>query len=436
MTTGKESQSPCSEQQNKPRVVSDPALEQMIMKHVRENGGTAAVGGQDFIQGLVRTAMQALLKAEMEEHLGYEKHAPEGRKSGNSRNGVDTKTIRGDFGEVEIEVPRDRNATFQPQIVKKREANVGMFSEKIISLYARGMSTREIEDHLREMYQIEISPTFISRATEALEQEITEWQNRPLERLYPVLYVDGMRVPVRSGDGGKGSQVLNKVVYTVLGVSISGVQSVLGLWISETESASFWLKVCNDLKARGVQDVLIACADGLTGLPDAIRSVFPDVDVQGCVVHQIRNATKFVSWANRKAFCGDMRKIYTAPTVEAAALALDELEQKWGSKYPMSIQSWRRNWDILTTFFKYPVELRKIIYTTNAIESLHAQMRKNTANRKVFPSDASALKLLYLNVRNFSNKWTKKHNWDIVMNQLSIMFADRIKIDALDGGSY
>jgi transposase-like protein len=420
----------------KTEIVADKVLEQVIMKHVRENGGTAAVGGQDFIQGLVKTAMQALLKTEMEEHLGYEKHAPEGRKTGNSRNGVDSKTIRGDFGQVEIEVPRDRNSSFEPQVVKKRESNVGMFSEKVISLYARGMSTREIEDHLREMYQIEISPTFISRATEALEQEIVEWQNRPLERLYPILYVDGMRVPVRSGDGGKGSQVVNKVVYTVLGVSISGVQSVLGLWISETESASFWLKVCNDLKARGTQDILVACADGLTGLPDAIRSVFPDVDVQGCVVHQIRNATKFVSWANRKKFCADMRQIYTAPTVEAAALALDALETIWGARYPMSIQSWRRNWDILTTFFKYPVELRKIIYTTNAIESLHAQMRKNTSNRKVFPNDTSALKLLYLNVRNFSNKWTKKQNWDIVMNQLSIMFADRIKFDALDGARY
>jgi transposase-like protein len=408
----------------------------MIKKHVLENGGTKAFNGQEFIQELVKNTFQALLQAEMSEHLGYDKNDPQGKNSGNTRNGTDSKMIRGDFGQIEIEVPRDRNSSFEPQIVKKRESNVGMFSEKVISLYARGMTTREIEDHLKEMYDIEVSPTFISRATEALEGEITEWQNRPLERLYPILYVDGMRVPVRSGDGGKGSQVINKVVYTVLGVGISGTQTVLGLWISETESASFWLKVCNDLKARGVEDLLIACVDGLTGLPDAIRAVFPDTDVQGCVVHQIRNATKFVSWANRKQFCADMRLIYTAPTIEAAELALDNLDKKWGARYPMSIQSWRRNWDILTTFFKYPVELRRIIYTTNAIESLHSQMRKNTSNRKVFPNDQAALKLLYLNVKNFTNKWTKKQNWDIVMNQLSIMFADRINFDALDGARY
>jgi transposase-like protein len=415
---------------------TDKMLQDMIKKHVLENGGTKAFNGQEFIQELVKNTFQALLQAEMSEHLGYDKNDPQGKNSGNTRNGTDSKMIRGDFGQIEIEVPRDRNSSFEPQIVKKRESNVGMFSEKVISLYARGMTTREIEDHLKEMYDIEVSPTFISRATEALEGEITEWQNRPLERLYPILYVDGMRVPVRSGDGGKGSQVINKVVYTVLGVGISGTQTVLGLWISETESASFWLKVCNDLKARGVEDLLIACVDGLTGLPDAIRAVFPDTDVQGCVVHQIRNATKFVSWANRKQFCADMRLIYTAPTIEAAELALDNLDKKWGARYPMSIQSWRRNWDILTTFFKYPVELRRIIYTTNAIESLHSQMRKNTSNRKVFPNDQAALKLLYLNVKNFTNKWTKKQNWDIVMNQLSIMFADRINFDALDGARY
>ena len=410
-------------------LIQDPqALKKLLIAQVRSGGGTQAFDSKAVLQSLVKQTVEAFLEVEMEEHLGYPKHAPEGRGSGNSRNGATPKTIRGDFGEVEIETPRDRNGEFDPKIVGKRQTSVGNFSEAVVSLYARGMSTREIEDHVKQIYGIEISPQFVSRATEQLHQQIVDWQSRPLERIYPVVFVDGLRVAVRSDKG-----ILNKCVYTVLGVGVAGRQEVLGLWIEETEGARFWIKVFNDLKARGVQDILVLCGDGLTGLPDAVRSIFPQADVQLCVVHQIRNATKFVSYRDRKPFCAAMRPIYTAPTAEAAALALDRFAEAWGARYPMSVASWRNHWDGLTAFFKYPVEFRRLIYTTNAIESLHSQMRKNIASRKVFPHDEAVIKILFLNIRNFSLRWTRRQGWDIVMNQLAVLFADRLKPEVLDG---
>lgn len=409
-------------------LLQDPeALKKLLMAQVRAGGGSQALDAKALVQNLVKQTFEALLEVEMEEHLGYAKHAPEGRGSGNSRNGVTAKTVRGDFGEVEIETPRDRNGEFDPKIVGKRQTSVGNFTEVVISLYARGMSTREIEDHVKQLYGIDISPQFVSRATEQLHQQITDWQSRPLERVYPVVFVDGLRVAVRSEKG-----ILKKCVYTVLGVGVGGRQEVLGLWVEETEGARFWLKVFNDLKARGVQDILVLCGDGLTGLPEAVRSVYPHTDVQLCVVHQVRNATKFVSFKDRKPFCAAMRPIYTAPNVEAAELALDRFEQAWGARYPMSVASWRRNWDGLTAFFKYPVEFRRLIYTTNAIESLHSQMRKNIATRKVFPNDDSVIKILFLNIRNFSNRWSRRQGWDIVMNQLAVIFGDRLKPEVGD----
>jgi transposase-like protein len=402
-----------------------------LIEEVRAAGGTKAFYGKhDVIKELTRAAFQALLNAEMEEHLGYKENEREVKETTNSRNGRGKKKIRGDFGEVEIETPRDRDGSFEPAIIKKRQSSVGNFTEKVISLYARGMTVREIEDHLREMYSIEVSPQFISRATERMQEEIIEWQNRPLEAVYPVLYVDGLHVAVRSGNNA--GAVTKKCVHIVLGVSISGHQEVLGLWIEESEGARFWLKVFNDLKARGVQDILILCGDGLKGLPEAVEAVYPKTEVQLCVVHQIRNATRFVSFKDRKTFCADMRPIYTAPTIEAAELALQALDSKWGVKYPMSIASWKNNWQRLTTFLRYPVELRKMVYTTNTIESLNAQMRKNTSNRKVFPNDDAVTKILFLNVRNFTKRWTKRKGWDIVMNQLSMLFADRLSPEKLD----
>lgn len=409
-------------------LTEDPvALKKLLIAQVRARGGTKSFDSKAVLQSLVKQTLEAFLEVELEEHLGYSKYASQGRGSGNSRNGASSKTVRGDFGEVEIETPRDRNSKFDPKIVPKRQSSVGNFTEAITSLYARGMSTREIEDHVKQIYGVEISPQFVSRATEQLQQQITDWQNRPLERIYPIVFVDGLRVAVRSEKG-----VINKCIYTVLGVGVCGRQEVLGLWIEETEGARFWLKVFNDVKARGVQDILVLCGDGLTGLPDAVRSVFPRADVQLCVVHQIRNATKFVSYKDRKPFCAAMRPIYTAPTSEAAALALERFEQAWGGRYPMSTASWRNHWDGLTAFFKYPVEFRRLIYTTNAIESLHSQMRKNIATRKVFPHDDAVIKILFLNIRNFSNRWSRRQGWDIVMNQLAVLFGDRLKPEVND----
>jgi len=402
-------------------------FKKLLMDQVRAGGGTQAMDTKQLFQTIVKDTLEAFLELEMEEHLGYPRHDPEGRGSGNSRNGGTAKTVRGDFGEIEIETPRDRNSSFDPKIVAKRQTSVGNFSEAVISLYARGLTTREIEQHVKEIYGVEISPQFVSRVTEQLQQQITEWQNRPLEAVYPIVFVDGLRVAVRTDKG-----VLKKCVYTVLGVDLAGKQEVLGLWIEETEGARFWLKTLNDLKARGVRDILILCGDGLTGLPGAVESAFPQTDVQLCVVHHIRNVTKFVSWKERKPLCAAMRPIYSAPTVEAAELALDQFEQAWGSRYPMSVASWRTHWYSLTTFFKYPVELRRMIYTTNAIESLHSQMRKNIASRKLFPTDESVIKILFLNIRNFTNRWTKRQGWDIVINQLMVLFGDRLKPDLVD----
>jgi transposase-like protein len=411
------------------RVEDAKNFKKVLMDQVRAGGGTKTIDTKRLFQTLVKDTLEAFLELEMEEHLGYAKHDPEGRGSGNSRNGAMPKTVRGDFGEIEIETPRDRNSSFEPKAVAKRQTSVGNFSEAIVSLYARGMTTREIEQHVQEIYGVEVSPQFVSRVTEQLQQQITEWQSRPLERVYPIVFVDGLRVAIRTEKG-----VLKKCVYTVLGVSIAGRQEVLGLWIEETEGARFWLRVFNDLKARGVQDVLILCGDGLTGLANAVESAFPQTDVQLCVVHHIRNVTKFVSWKDRKPLCAAMRPIYSAPTVEAAELALGQFEQSWGARYPMSVSAWRTHWDGLTTFLKYPVELRRMIYTTNAIESLHSQMRKNISSRKAFPTDESVIKILFLNIRNFTNRWTKRQGWDIVMNQLMVIFGDRLKpglVDAL-----
>ena len=409
-------------------LAQDPeAFKKTLIAQVRARGGTRVVDTKSVFQDIMKQTLEAFLEVEMEEQLGYAKYAPGGRGSGNSRNGSTSKRVRGEFGEIEIETPRDRNGEFEPKLVPKRKSSIGNFSDMIISLYTRGMTTREIEEHIREIYGIELSPQFVSRATEQVQQQITEWQARPLERIYPVVFVDALRVSVRSDKG-----VIKKSIYTVLGVGVSGRQEVLGLWVEETEGARFWIKVLTDLKARGVQDVLILCGDGLTGLPDAARTAFPATDVQLCVVHQIRNATKFVSYKDRKAFCADMRPIYTAPTIEAAQLAFDRFAQTWERRYPMSVASWSKHWDELTAFFKYPVELRRMVYTTNAIESLHSQMRKNISSRKVFPNDEAVVKILFLNIRNFSNRWTRRQGWDIVMNQLAVIFPDRLRPEVID----
>jgi putative transposase len=423
------SQSDAPGSEDTPTAFDTAQFQKQLQQHIKAAGGTVKVGGEAFLQQIVKATLQALLDAEMTEHLGYEPHAVAGKGAGNSRNGRGSKKVRGDFGQLTLQPPRDRNGSFDPQIVPKREANLGNFSGKVVSLYARGLTTREIQDHLKEMYQIEISPEFVSRVTAKVQEEVLAWQNRPLHTLYPIVYVDGMFVSVRDGEGS--GKVIKKCLYTVLGIDCSGRQDVLGLWIAENEGARFWLKVFNDLQARGVKDVLILCGDGLSGLPEAVSAAFPKTDVQLCVVHQIRSATRFVCWKNRKAFCADMRRIYTAPTLEAAEAALEDLDHTWGKQYPMAIASWRSHWTYLSTFFRYPVELRTPIYTTNSIENLHGRLRKNTRNRKIFPNDEAAIRLHYLNIRNITKKWRRRNGWDTVMNQLALLFPERLSPEVL-----
>lgn len=398
-------------------------LQQQIEQFVKSSGGSAAIAQTNFVKDILRSTFQALLNVEMEEHLGRERYKrAEESEQPNYRNGNGKKTLKGDFGALEIETPRDREASFEPKLIKKRETTVSRdWTEKIISLYARGLTTQEISEHLLEMYGVEASPAFISRATDSVLEEVREWQNRRLASLYAVLCLDGIRYKIR--DNGA---VKDKVIYLCIGVDLDGQQDVLGMWISETEGAKFWLNVCQDLKTRGVDDILIACVDGLTGFPDAIGAVFPKADVQLCIVHHVRAVTRFVPWRDRKAFCADMREIYTAETEPLAEAALQRLDEKWGTKYRASLNSWRKHWPLLVTFFRYPPELRSIIYTTNSIEALNSRLRKNTSNRKVFPSDEAVLKLLYLNLRSIVKKWRRRWNWTAVSNQLSIMFEDRI----------
>lgn len=391
-------------------------FEKQLLEHIKSKGGTFKVGGEGLVKELVARTYQALLDAELSEHLD----APV--ESDNSRNGRGSKLIKGDFGQVRIEPPRDRNSTFEPQIVEKRSSAVGNFTDKIISMYARGMTTREISEHLHEMYGIELSESFVSRAVGSIQQEVSDWQKRPLEEVYAIVYVDGIRFNVR----GDNNKILKKCFYTVLGVTLEGNQEVLGMWIADTEGASFWLSVLTDLKNRGVKDILIACVDGLTGMPDAIESAFPKADVQLCIIHQIRNCMKFVSYKNRKELCNDIKPIYQAPNEKAAEQALQYLEEKWGKQYPTVIKSWYEKWPLLVNFLKYPEELRKITYTTNVIEALHAMFRKNTKNRRVFPNDDALMRLLFLNIKNMSKKWTKRKGWNMIRNQLSIIFGDRL----------
>ncbi len=398
--------------------------QEVLEEYIREQGGASAVGGPAFVKKLMGRTFQALLNAEMEEHLGYAKGDRSAKATDNARNGSTPKTVRSDFGPLEISTPRDREGSFEPKAVAKRERSVEGFAEKIVSLYTRGLTTREIGEHLKEIYGVEASPAFISRATEKVLEEVVAWQNRTLDRVYPVLYMDGLRISVR-----QDHRILKKVIYIALGVTITGHQEVLGLWIAENEGAAFWVNVLSELKARGVEDILIACVDGLKGLPEAIETAFPQADVQLCVVHQIRNSTKFISYKDRRPFCKDLKNVYGAPTADAARQALDELADTWESKYPSSVKSWKANWERLTTFFRYPPELRRIIYTTNSIESLNSQLRKNTSNRKVFPSDEAAFKLLYLNIRNLTKKWSHRKGWDMVMNQLTMLFPDRLPME-------
>ena len=380
------------------------------------------IGENGLLKQLTKKLLERAMQAEMTEHLGYEKNAPTGNNSGNSRNGSYKKNIKGEFGTLDVAVPRDRKSSFEPIILPKGETRFTGFDDKIISMYARGMTTRDIQAHLEEIYGVQVSPTLVSQVTEAVTEEIKLWQNRPLDEVYPIMYLDAVRVKVRH-DG----RVINKAVYLAIGVTMNGVKEVLGMWTAETEGAKFWLQVVTELKNRGVKDIFIACVDGLKGFPEAIEAVFPKTQVQLCIVHMVRHSLNYVSWKQRKEVAEDLKAIYQAPTLELAETNLNAFAAKWDATHPTIAKSWRNNWERITPLFSYPPDIRKAIYTTNAIESLNMSLRKVTKNRGSIPNDDSMFKLLYLALKNIAKKWTMpiKH-WKSALNQFSIIFEGRM----------
>jgi transposase-like protein len=378
----------------------------------------AGKGG--LIKQLTGRIVQRALDAEMTEHLGYEKNSNAGDNNGNSRNGYTEKTVLLENQSAVIQVPRDRNSTFEPEIIPKHKKRLPLFNDQIISMYSFGMTDRDIKRHLENIYNVEVSPELISRVTDAVMDDVREWQNRQLEKSYAIVYLDALRV--KSREGGKSCA---KSVYVALGVNFEGQKEVLGLWIAETEGAKFWMGVLNELRNRGVQDILIACMDGLSGFPDAVRAVYPQTRVQLCIVHMVRNATRFVSYKDLKKVCADLKAVYAAATEEAGRTALEDFGENWNGKYPMIYQSWAAHWDDLSEFFKYPPEIRRAIYTTNAVESLNYQLRKVTKNRLAFVNDDAIFKILYLAIRNASEKWTMPiQQWGMALNQFAILFGN------------
>ena len=383
------------------------------------------LGEEGLFKQLKKALLGRALGAELSDHLGYEKGDPAGRGTGNSRNGHSGKTVLTEDGAVDLAVPRDRNGTFEPAIVPKGERRLDGFDDRILSLYARGMTVREIRGHLQELYGVAVSADLISRVTDAVLEEVRDWQNRPLDAVYPVVFFDALRVKIR--DEGL---VRNKAVYLALAITCHGEKEVLGLWIEQTEGAKFWLKVMNELRTRGVGDILIAVVDGLTGFPDAIAAVFPQTAVQTCIVHLIRNSLAFVSWKDRKKVMPDLKAIYRAETAEAAAAKLDEFEASWGARYPAVAPAWRRAWEHVVPMFAFPPAIRKMIYTTNALESLHRSLRKIIKTRGSFPSDEAATKLLFLAIRNAGMRWKRPVAWTAAMGQFAILFEDRFPASA------
>lgn len=401
--------------------ITDDLLDQLMKDYQKPED---LIGENGLLKQLTKRLLERAMQTEMTEHLGYDKHCTTGKNSGNSRNGTYKKKIKGDFGNLDVTVPRDRNSTFDPIILPKGESRFTGFDDKIISMYARGMTTRDIQAHLEEIYGVEISPTLVSQVTHAISEEITLWQNRPLDEAYPIMYLDAVRVKVRHE-----GRVINKAVYLAIAVTFNGVKEVLGMWTAETEGAKFWLQVVTELRNRGVKDIFIACVDGLKGFPEAIETVFPKTQVQLCLVHMVRNSLTYVSWKQRKEVADDLKTIYQAATVELAEAKLTEFENKWNATHPTIGKSWRRNWERITPFFSYPPQIRKAIYTTNTIESLNMSLRKVTKNRGSFPSDEAMLKLLYLALRNISKKWTMPiRDWKAALNQFTIIFEDRMPV--------
>jgi len=378
----------------------------------------------DFFHDLYKQAVEGMLKAEMEDHLGYAKHQMGDQPRDNTRNGYSQKTLKTNIGDIPLDVPRDRESSFSPVIVPKHQRMSARIEQAIITLYARGMSTRDIEATIKDIYGIQLSEGSVSNITNSIIEEIKQWQQRPLENVYFVVWLDGIVVKVRHN-----GRVQGKTIYLVIGLRKDGFKEVLGMWISETESASFWMNVLTDLKARGVEDLLIASTDNLSGIRQAIGAVFPKAISQLCVVHQIRNSSRYVAWKERKEFLSDLKLVYGAVNKEAAYDALESFEEKWGNKYGYAIKSWKENWEELTAYFDFPMEIRKIIYTTNTIESLNSSIRKYTKTKTVFPDDQAALKSVYLAISNVQRKWTRPiTSWGVIINQFIIIFGDRCRI--------
>lgn len=384
------------------------------------------IGKDGLVQRLIKDVLENILEVEMGEHLGrdkYDRQTDIDQDDRNYRNGYSKKTLRSSFGDVDLDVPRDRKAEFEPQIIKKYETVCNELDKKIISLYAKGMSTRDIQAEVEDLYGITLSPSMISKITDKVIATATEWQNRMLDEIYPIVYLDAMYFKVRSN-----GKIVNKAVYICLGYTLEGYKDILGIWVDEAEGAKFWLSICNDLKNRGVKKILIACMDGLKGLPQAIKTVFPTVDIQTCIIHQIRNSIKYIASKDKKAFMKDLKEVYKATTEELALAQLDNLKEKWGSNYGMVIDSWYNNWNNLDTFFKFSPQIRKLIYTTNVLEGFNRQVRKFTKVRTIFPTDESLNKCVYLATMEIMEKWTQPiHNWGTTLAELSLYFEEQLR---------
>lgn len=377
---------------------------------------------QEMLKKLFGDTLAEMLEAELDHELGYSKYDYKNKQTDNSRNGYSSKTVKSNHGKVELAIPRDRNGEFEPQVVKKNQSDISSIEDQVLSMYAKGMTTRDIERHLENIYAIDASPELISRITDRIIPMISEWQSRPLSPIYAIVFMDAIHYKVRQ-DG----RVITKAAYTAIGVDLDGIKDVLGIWIGENESSKFWLSVINEIKNRGTKDILIASVDGLNGFPEAIKAVYPDTEIQRCILHQIRNSTRFISYKDIKSFMADLKKIYKAATEESAVSALEDLGDKWAKKYPLSVKSWKTNWAELSTYFKYPEELRRIIYTTNSVENYHRCLRKVTKAKSAFVNDMALLKILYLATMDTTKRWTERmREWPLIYSQLDIYFGERI----------
>ncbi len=382
------------------------------------------LGKNGLIKNLIKALSEQILEEELSAHLGYKRYDPSGRGSGNNRNGSSKKQLKSDFGDIEIDIPRDRNGQFEPFLIQKYQKEFGELDSKIISMYAKGMSTRDIQAHLEDIYGLSVSSAFISRITDRVVERVSEWQSRPLEEVYVIVYFDAIHYKVR-----EDHKIKTKAAYTCLGIDTSGHKDLLGIWIDEAEGANFWLSVITELKNRGVEDILIACVDGLKGFPEAIQSVFPQTQVQLCVIHQIRNSLRYVAYKHKKEFMKDLKRVYKAPTKEVAEEELIHLRDKWYKQYTIVIKSWENKWENLSTYFAYTPEIRKLIYTTNSVEALHRQFRKVTKSKSIFPNDKALEKMLFLAYFDLSKKWTAAlRDWSKIISQLAIAFEDRLNL--------